>query len=1293
MNLRFRLGANVRLLGAVALMTGGLLLGAPAMAQSGADGSALQAESVGVWQKARALIGAGSFTEAAALLGVQQAKLNQQVGPNHELSKTNQQMLDLALRSVAMMGGPAPTSSSAPPAAAAATTGGKTFIRPEDMEKAKAAIARSKEARALIKAGKEAEGIPQLDESLGVMETTLGPDHELVKANRDLLLALYKKTNRADLTQAAEARAARARSTYKAPTSQASPETQATMQKLVRAMAAFQSNDFDTALRLFEEAGPHVQREVKDGMALANFTTIHASLNDYATRYDRAEGLHKQALAQVEALQGPESAEVVPFLESLVTHYMRRSEQQKAIPYAARAVAINRKARPGSPELADSLRGLGDLKVLSDDPSGLNELSEAMTLVQGFTPADHVRLLAISESLARASLVSGDAAGAQQLQQSACEMSQRSPDPKVVESGRASCIEVAWARGDWPKADSLVQQAMAAASLKYQNPKSILWAPLAHSLALIRYSAGQRDAALTLAAELEEYHERHLGRELATGSDAQKRAAFEAYKTDMNDVLSMGGDGTGGPQAVRLSLTTLLRRKGRALDASADAARAFRYLKTPEQRALLERQQTLRGLLAGLVLRGNKELDPAAASEAVKKLEQEEESVTKQLVQSSEQYRSLTQPVTITTVQQQLPADTALIEYVAFIRRDPKNLSKLIDKRYYAYVLRSTGEPVAVDLGDALPISRASNVLRSAIRERRDATGPAKVLEQLVLQPLRAKLGGVTRLLVSPDDELNLVPFAALQDSRGKYLLEDYEVDYLTSGRDLLHLAALQNARSTPVVLGNPDFDTGASAAAPPAEAGQRSGDLARARFTPLPGTEQEIAAISKLLTDSRLFSGSGASKSVLQSLQAPLVLHVATHGFFLEEQKSSSQGERGLELDLGGDAPSAKPPTPENPLIRSGLAVSGANDKSNVNGILTALEASNIDLDGTRLVVLSACETAVGQVEMGEGVYGLRRALLVAGSQTQVMSLWKVDDNATRDLMIGFYQKLREGRGRGESLRQVQLEMLKRKEYSHPYFWAAFIPSGNWGKMDFNVSPEGKLLAVTSPGTANGSSDSSSSSGPRRILTSDGLRTAFSLRRLSISNLLNQPNRTAWTLGFSIETDLFSGDKEGETGLAFHDAATLEVELGLRTSGPVRYSSGEEEGNAFAAAYFVSYQAAIGYRGHPLGVLVGARPGLRGATLGDARSAGLLFPFFGSVEVQTSDDSLLTFSGWFGQILGDHASLGGRADLTLGETFLRIQADQYKLPTSIGNTSDEDRIDIGRQVTTNYTFAIGAHL
>jgi CHAT domain-containing protein len=136
------------------------------------------------------------------------------------------------------------------------------------------------------------------------------------------------------------------------------------------------------------------------------------------------------------------------------------------------------------------------------------------------------------------------------------------------------------------------------------------------------------------------------------------------------------------------------------------------------------------------------------------------------------------------------------------------------------------------------------------------------------------------------------------------------------------------------------------------------------------------------------------------------------------------------------------------NPLLRSGLAFAGANTRSGGNGedgILLALEASGLDLHGTRLVVLSACETGVGEVRAGDGVYGLRRALVLAGAESQVMSLWQVSDAATRDLMVAYYKGLKSGGGRGDALRAVQLEMLRGTTRSHPFYWASFIQSGDW--------------------------------------------------------------------------------------------------------------------------------------------------------------------------------------------------------------------------------------------------------
>ena len=169
-------------------------------------------------------------------------------------------------------------------------------------------------------------------------------------------------------------------------------------------------------------------------------------------------------------------------------------------------------------------------------------------------------------------------------------------------------------------------------------------------------------------------------------------------------------------------------------------------------------------------------------------------------------------------------------------------------------------------------------------------------------------------------------------------------------------------------------------------------------------------------------------------------IFRIATHGFFIENKPN--------EVDKSKAESTAET---ENPLLRSGLAFSGANQHlSNGNdGILTALEGSGLNLFGTKLVVLSACGTGLGEVQTGEGVFGLRRSFVLAGSESLVISLWSVGDYVTRELMQGYYKNLKQGVGRGESLRKVQLEMLKNPKRQHPYFWADFIQSGEWANLE----------------------------------------------------------------------------------------------------------------------------------------------------------------------------------------------------------------------------------------------------
>jgi CHAT domain-containing protein len=275
--------------------------------------------------------------------------------------------------------------------------------------------------------------------------------------------------------------------------------------------------------------------------------------------------------------------------------------------------------------------------------------------------------------------------------------------------------------------------------------------------------------------------------------------------------------------------------------------------------------------------------------------------------------------------------------------------------------------PVGVDLGEAAAIDRMLNGLRVALRNpgSMDVKARANALYEAVLAPLRGSLGNATHLVISPDGALNLVPFEALVDDRGAYLIERYETSYVTSGRDLLRMQIAHPTTNPPVIMADPFFGE------PPSKTATFP-----MYFAPLGATGLEAQAIKRLFSDATLLVGSDATKARLQQVKAPEILHIASHGFFLENLAR-------------GDAQAA---AAGNPLLRSGLVLAGANERQNgsSDGILTALEASSLDLWGTKLVTLSACDTGVGETEMARA-YGLRRAFLLAGAETVVMNLWPV--------------------------------------------------------------------------------------------------------------------------------------------------------------------------------------------------------------------------------------------------------------------------------------------------------------
>ena len=384
-----------------------------------------------------------------------------------------------------------------------------------------------------------------------------------------------------------------------------------------------------------------------------------------------------------------------------------------------------------------------------------------------------------------------------------------------------------------------------------------------------------------------------------------------------------------------------------------------------------------------------------------------------------------------------------------------------------ALVLEPNGSVSLIDLGDASILEKAiSSAVSTVSKQQENVVEKFETVSQLLLKPLQQATAGYTTWFISPDGELNRLPFAALQlpGNRG-FLTEAVNLRLLTTGRELLDLQQpSQPAKNKPLVVADPDFDHNSSVVSTGALSKDENGvDDVRQRSTALPeqlewdrlpATAKEGKTI-KALTGGSLLVQQQATADAVKSTPAPKILHLATHAFYLPNQQEQEteivnelvpqRSSRGVVQtnDLRG----------ESPLLRSGIALAGANQPDtnpNDDGYLTALEVAQLSWEGTELVVISACESGLGDLQVGEGVYGLKRAIAVAGARSSLLSLWKVDDAATAAFMESFYQRLKKGDGRADALAATQKEFRNHPipMWREPYVWAAFQLSGDWGPI-----------------------------------------------------------------------------------------------------------------------------------------------------------------------------------------------------------------------------------------------------
>ena len=776
--------------------------------------------------------------------------------------------------------------------------------------------------------------------------------------------------------------------------------------------------DYVRAAPLLQQSSEIVERTLGgDDPLVALGLRLTGLLYEYRHDVDRGRVDLERAVAIAEKRYGPKDIELIAVVHDLANCYLLLNDYDRAEPMLERALTITEeKFGKGHFQTASSIANLGFIALETKQ---------------------YDRALAL---LGRAASVREKNLGAGH------------PDTAMVVNQIADVYK---AMGDYPKSLEVRQKAFDALAVA-AGPYHRLTQIALEGFAITYAASGQPSRALDYQTRAEEVQEKNIALNLAIGSERENLEYLHEASQLTDRTLSFQAHlAHDDPAALNLAALVLLQRKGRVMDALSGSIAVLRQRLGEDDRKLLDQLSGTNTRLAKLALGGPGKTPPSEYARQLAALETEREKLEAGVSARSAEFRAQSRPVALAAVQAAIPPGAALIEFAAYRPFDPRRdrADAYGSTHYIAYVLHRAGAGQSVELGPATEIDDAVAALRQALRDshRTDVRQLARALDGRIMGPVRRLLGDARQLLVSPDGTLNLIPFEALVDERGSYLLERYSITYLTTGRDLLRMQVPLESKHRPVVFADPLFGEPPALHTARAErtgtsAGRRSittgADLSTVYFAPLAGTAAEARSIQSLFPEAELFTGSQAAKAALARIEAPRILHIATHGFFLDDRPKGHEG--------GTRTISARASV-ENPLLRAGLALAGANLKRDGkdDGILTALEASNLNLWGTKVVTLSACETGIGEVKNGEGIYGLRRAFFLAGAETLVMSLWPVSDQVTRRIMTGYYTGLKNGLGRGEALRQVQLSLLKSRDTHHPFYWASFIEAGNWKSLD----------------------------------------------------------------------------------------------------------------------------------------------------------------------------------------------------------------------------------------------------
>jgi len=829
-----------------------------------------------------------------------------------------------------------------------------------------------------------------------------------------------------------------------------------------------------------------------------------SSLRDI--NFQKSKQLSEESLTIFELAYGPDHPRVAWALGGLAENAIHVGDYEAASRLLERAVQIDeRRPDVAGAHLASELAGLAECRAARGRNAEARELFErSLEIAEEASGPEHPDVEAILMRLGAYLRRVGDVGGARVCYTRAIAIGERMAlegRPRNPAS-RVALADLETDTGNLDVARPLFERALALYEEQFQTDYP------GYAEALLKYgafllAAGDVPGSLDASLHGGEITRRHLRSTVA--SLPERTALSLAAKTPAGIDLAISAAIAGTPANAAPALDAVIRSRALVLDEIAQRHHSAWLARDQETQLLVDAYTAASVRLAKLAVRGADERFPDKHVDLLRAARAEKEEAEQALAERSAEFRAAEARAQagLTDIAAALPHSSVLVSYFRYPRQlsGRQAPSSQLPLDSYAALVLSSGAPTPalLDLKSAVEIDESVAAVRRRLAEASQASGAVmksaeasyrragEKLRRLVWDPLEPYLHDAATVFIVPDGSLSVVSFAALPVGASAYLVEGTpRIQYLSAERDLVSTRELADGGL--LAVGDPAFDESAVfAAMRPADLplldeevrttsgrvfrGQPAscGNFESLRFASLPSSRLEVDDVAstwdaawadaghrlrgpETARDVQLLQGAAASELAVK-LAAPgkEVLHLATHGFFLGE---------GCPSALEGSADATAQPVPasllgENPLLLSGLALAGANHRDAASpdeddGILTAEEIAATNLSGVRWAVLSACDTGLGQIRAGEGVLGLRRAFQVAGAGTVIMSLWAVEDEASRQWMRSLYaNRLSKGMSTVDAVHAASLEQLRERRdaglSTHPFYWGGFVASGDW--------------------------------------------------------------------------------------------------------------------------------------------------------------------------------------------------------------------------------------------------------